>query len=251
MKYCGMIFLILLAASSVHAAGRAVVYELDGKSYEGYYTIPSAGAPLVLLIHDRDGLTGYEIRRAEMLAEEGYAVFAADLFGAGIRPADVHESMDCIGELYKNRDKMRFLIRGAFEAAQAQGADIENSVAAGYCFGGSAVLEFARSGAPLKGFVSFHGGLKTPEGQDYTKAQGKVLVLHGTADASIAMDEFAGLANELEAQGIAHEMITYGGAPHAFTIFDSDNYREEADRKSWKRFTAFLAETLNRDNGDR
>ena len=36
----------------------------------------------------------------------------------------------------------------------------------GYCFGGAAVLEFARSGADLKGFATFHGGLKTPEGQD-------------------------------------------------------------------------------------
>lgn len=247
MKHCVTIFFLLLAASTAHAAGGPVIYELDGKSYEGYYTSPSTGAPLVLLIHDRDGITGYEIKRAEMLAEEGYAVFAADLFGAGIRPADVHEAMDCIGELYKDRDKMRFLIQGALEAAQAKGADIDNGVAMGYCFGGSAVLEFARSGAGLKGFVTFHGGLKTPEGQDYAKTKGKVLVLHGTGDASITMDDFAGLANELEAQGVSHEMITYGGAPHAFTIFDSENYREEADRKSWQRFTAFLAETLNRE----
>jgi PAS domain S-box-containing protein len=45
----------------------------------------------------------------------------------------------------------------------------------GYCFGGAAVLEFARSGVDAKGFVTFHGGLKTPEGQSYSDTKGKIL----------------------------------------------------------------------------
>ena len=99
--------------------------------------------------------------------------------------------------------------------------------------------------ADMKGFVTFHGGLQTPEGQDYSRAKGKVLVLHGTADANITMDHFAALANELEQHGVAHEMITYSGAPHAFTVFGSDRYREDADKKSWKRVLEFLKETLS------
>ena len=59
------------------------------------------------------------------------------------------------------------------------------------------------------------------------------------------MDQFAKLASELEEKGISHEMITYSGAPHAFSVFGSKRYREDADKKSWKRFTEFLAETLN------
>ena len=115
-----------------------------------------------------------------------------------------------------------------------------------YCFGGTAVLELARSGVDLKGFVSFHGGLDLPEGQDYAGVRGRVLVLHGTADESVSMDQFAALARGLEEKGVAHEMITYGGAPHAFTVFGTERYREDADRKSWKRFTDFLGETLAR-----
>ena len=68
--------------------------------------------------------------------------------------------------------------------------------------------------------------------------------MHGTADRVITMDQFAGLANELQAAGVAHEMITYGGAPHAFTVFGSPRYQEAADKKSWQRFTEFLANTL-------
>jgi dienelactone hydrolase len=69
----------------------------------------------------------------------------------------------------------------------------------------------------LKGFVTFHGGLKTPAGQDYSKTKGKLLILHGTADTNITMDQFAKLAIELEEKGVSHEMITYSGAPHGFT----------------------------------
>jgi dienelactone hydrolase len=112
----------------------------------------------------------------------------------------------------------------------------------GYCFGGSAVLEWARAGVDLKGFVSFHGGLETPVGQDYRALKGDLLVLHGTADASVSMTQFATLAETLEQQGRRHEMITYSGAPHAFTVFGTDRYREDADRKSWQRFVAFLKE---------
>ncbi len=73
---------------------------------------------------------------------------------------------------------------------------------------------------------------------------GEVLILHGTADANITMDQFAALASELEKHGVRHEMVSYSGAPHAFTVFGSSRYREDADRKSWAHFERFLASTL-------
>ena len=234
----------LLASSTVYAGGMPVSYQVNGQPYEGYFVSPSPGAPLILLVHDWDGLTDYEVKRADMLADLGYAVFAADLFGAGVRPTEEKDKRRLTGELYKDREKMRVLLRGALETAKSKGASAHNAVAMGYCFGGAAVLEFARSGADMKGFVTFHGGLSTPPGQDYSQTKGKLLILHGTADTSVTMDDFAGLAKALEEKGVSHEMITYGGAPHAFTVFGSDRYREDADKKSWKRFTEFLAETL-------
>ncbi|MDJ0720844.1 MAG: dienelactone hydrolase family protein [Desulfobacterales bacterium] len=245
MKRFITLFVLLLFASTAAAAGTKITYQVNGQPYEGYYTSPASGAPLVILIHDWDGLTDYEIKRADMLATMGYAVFAADLFGAGVRPTEVKDKRQHTGELYKDREKMRALLDGALKQAAQQGADTANAVAMGYCFGGAAVLELARSGADLKGFVTFHGGLKTPEGQDYSRTKGRLLILHGTADTAITMDQFATLADELEAQGVSHEMITYGGAPHAFTVFGSDRYREDADKKSWKRFAEFLSAALN------
>lgn len=241
-----VVFSVLIAhpALSTAAEGGSVSYTIDGLPYEGYYISPRDKAPLVLLIHDWDGLTDYEVKRAGMLAEMGYAVFAADLFGAGIRPSKVEDKRQHTGELYQDRLKMRKLMTGALDAAAGKGADRDNAVAMGYCFGGAAVLELARSGAALKGFATFHGGLKTPEGQDYSKTKGEILIMHGTADSAITMDHFASLANELEAAEVKHEMVTYSGAPHAFTVYGSDRYREDADRKSWARFVDFLGEKL-------
>ena len=244
MKSIFTFLLVVMISSSAFAAGMTVAYEVNGAPYEGYYTSPSASAPLVVLIHDWDGLTDYEVKRADMLAEMGYAVFAADLFGAGVRPTKMEDKRQHTGELYKDREKMRALINGALKTAQSKGANVGNAVVMGYCFGGAAVLEFARSGADMKGFVTFHGGLSTPEGQDYSKTKGKLLIMHGSADTAITMDDFAKLAAELEAKGVNHEMITYGGAPHAFTVFGDDRYRADADKKSWQRFSEFLKETL-------
>jgi dienelactone hydrolase len=245
MRYILSICILLTVSTGVSGAtGSLVTYEVNGASYEGYYISPAKEAPFVLLIHDWDGLTDYEIKRANMLAELGYAVFAVDLFGAGIRPTKVTDKRQHTGELYKNRGKMRALMKGALDVAKGKGANIENAIAAGYCFGGAAVLELARLGANLKGFATFHGGLKTPEGQNYAKTKGEILIMHGSADSAITMDQFADVANELESAGIAHEMITYGGARHAFTVFDGNRYHETADKKSWKRFREFLADKL-------
>ena len=235
---------LLIFTSSGLAAGNLVDYRVGNQVLEGYYVSPSATAPLILLVHDWDGLTDYEVQRAELLAGLGYAVFAVDLFGKGVRPTELVDKRQHTGELYQDRAKMRALLHGALLTAKSQGGNIDQAVVMGYCFGGAAVLEFARSGVDLKGFVTFHGGLTTPEGQDYAQTKGKLLILHGSADTAITMDQFAALARELEKAGVPHEMISYGGAPHAFTLFGGDNYRRDADEKSWKRFQEFLAETL-------
>ena len=246
MKYfLSAILMLLIPTVAPAGTGAPVTYQVKGQAYEGYYISSAKGAPFVLLIHDWDGLTDYEIKRAHMLSEMGYAVFALDLFGAGVRPTEVKDKRQHTGELYKDRAKMRALMEGALETAKSKGANVDNAAAFGYCFGGAAVLELARSGASLKGFATFHGGLKTPQGQDYSKTLGKILIMHGTADKAITMDQFADLARELEAAGVDHEMITYGGAKHAFTVFGGTRYQEAADKKSWKRFTNFLEDTLN------
>ena len=237
---------LLLSVTSLFAIETQVHYVVDGKEYEGYYLTPSKEAPLVFIIHDWDGLNAYEMKRAKMLNALGYGAFAMDLFGKGVQPVTVEEKKALTNALYQDRAKMRALMYAAFEAAKKEGANVQNAIGIGYCFGGTSLLEFARSGALLKGFVSFHGGLATPTGQDYKQAKGFVLIIHGSADESVSLDEFAALGKELEKTGIKHELISYSGAPHAFSVFGTERYREDADKKSWRRLVEFLDETLSK-----
>ena len=121
----------------------------------------------------------------------------------------------------------------------------------GYCFGGTGALELARSGAPVLGTVSFHGGLgsKTPE--DARKIKGRVLVLHGADDPFVPPAEVAAFKDEMKNAGVSHEFVAYPGAVHSFTHWEagSDNskgaaYNKQADEKSWAAMTRFWAECL-------
>jgi len=111
-----------------------------------------------------------------MLAKMGYTVFAIDLYGVGNRPKEISERKKMTESLYKDRAKMRLLMNGALDFASSQGVNLKQAVVIGYCFGGAAVLELARTGVDLKGFVAFHGGLSTPEDQDFSKTKGKLLI---------------------------------------------------------------------------
>ncbi|MBL6599803.1 MAG: dienelactone hydrolase family protein [Alphaproteobacteria bacterium] len=226
-------------------AGQSVSYTVNGEAFEGYQS-KAAGTSkgLVLVIHDWDGLTEYEVKRTEMLAKMGYDAFAVDLYGKGNRPVETGAKKAETGKLYKNRERMRSLILGGL--GEARKLSPGTAVVMGYCFGGAATLELARSGAAedIAGYATFHGGLKTPEGQGYSAKTPPLLIAHGGADAAISMDQVAALSKELEAAGTAYEIQVYSGAPHAFTVFGSGRYRKMADEQSWDAFTDFLKTNL-------
>ena len=236
---------VTLAFSQTAAAitTKDISYTVDNQPYQGYYAeADKPNAPFILLIHDWDGLTDYEKKRADMLASEGYNVLAADMFGAGIRPTKLEDKKRLTSELYDDRSKMRRLLAGALNTGQAQGNDVREGVTMGYCFGGTVALELARAGFEQKAFVPFHGGLELPAGQTYDKTKGEILVFHGSADEAVPIEDFTALGKTLEASGVPHEMLTYSGAVHAFTDFDNpDRYNARADERSWRRYTDFLA----------
>lgn len=232
---------------SLTTSAQMVRYDFDGETFESYFVSPSAGAPLVILIHDWDGVTDYEIKRADMLFEAGYAVMAVDIYGAGIRPVAIEDRRHHTGELYRDRQRIRNLINAGIQYAKTLGAATDNAVMIGYCLGGTAVLEMARSGSPMKGFVAIHGGLGTPEGQDYKAVQAEILVQHGAADANISLQEFITLSAAMDKDGAPNEMTVYGAAQHSFTKAGNPHYDARADAKSWKRLLDFLDEKLHQD----
>lgn len=238
---CGSLMALPAAADVV---ANPYTYTIDGQPFEGYFAQNEGfgeDQPVVVLIHDWDGIDRYEKMRANMLSTQGYTVLAIDLYGQGVRPQTVEEARTESGKLYGDRQLMRQrLFAGLAEAQKLAGVNPDNIAVMGYCFGGSAVLELARAGANLDGFISFHGGLALPEGQNYNDVQGKILLLHGSADPVSGMGEVTALVEDLNEAGVDFDLELYGGALHSFTKWSSEDYDPEADLKSWAELVEFL-----------
>lgn len=233
-----------LLATAAAASAADVPYEVNGEAFAGYFAAAESPRGLVIVIHDWDGLGDYERRRADMIAALGYDAFAVDLYGAGVRPDTMDGRLAAMATVNDNRPRMRELIAGGVAAARGR-SQAGPMVIAGYCFGGGATLEAARSGfADVAGYATFHGAVATPEGQSWPADAPPLLVLHGGADKTPDMEAIAGFSRELEAAGVPYEIEVYSGAPHAFTVFGSPNYREAADAQSWDAFQRFLAQTM-------
>jgi dienelactone hydrolase len=226
----------------------AVSYEHNGTALEGYFAHDAAitdPKPLVLVVHDWAGLQEYPKVRAQMLARLGYAAFAVDIYGADVRPDTMEASAAQAGKFYGDLGLLRARTRAGYDKAVADPrVDASRVVIIGYCFGGSAALELARTGAELSGAVSFHGNLLAHEPSDAGDIAAPLLVLHGAADDHVTDEVVTTWTNEMRAADIDFEIVSYSGAPHAFTLPGIPPYRPKADARSWRRLTDFLDEVF-------
>jgi dienelactone hydrolase len=208
--------------------------------------------PAVLVVHQWKGLGDYEKKRAEMLAKLGYNVFAADIYGKGIRPESSQAAGAEAGKYKNDRALLRARVRAALDVlAQHELTDPKRIAAIGYCFGGTTVLELARSGADVVAVVSFHGGLSSPTPDDAKNIKAKVLALHGADDPNVPPKEVAAFEEEMRQGGVDWQLIAYGGAVHSFTHWDAGNdnskgmaYNQRADQRSWEAMKQLFAEVF-------
>lgn len=225
-----------------------ISYDQDGSSLEGYLAWDFSATepqPGVLVIHDWFGEGEYVHARAQMLARLGYVAFAADIYGAGVRPQG-DEAPAVAGAFYGDQQLLRARVQAGFDRLRSDvRVDPERIAVIGYCFGGSAALEFARTGAPLAGAVSFHGGLITHEPADVDDLRAPLLVLTGADDQVVPDEAVVAFENELRtAPDLDWQVVSYSGAPHAFTQPMLPSYRSRADARSWVAMEAFLHEVF-------
>lgn len=255
MKTAVLLTLALFAAAGISRAEmveNAIEYESAGKTCQGWHVYDDnveGKRPGVLIVHQWTGLTDYEKMRAEMLAGLGYNVFALDIYGKGIRPQPP-ESKEVSGKFKEDRDLYRTRLNDGLDVLLGlERTDKENVAAIGYCFGGTGVLELARSGADIDGVVSFHGGLGTPTPEDAENIQCEVLVLHGADDPYVPPAEVEAFKEEMKSAGVDYEFVAYPDAVHAFTQKMAGDdpskgaaYNAEADEKSWEAMQEFFNE---------
>lgn len=246
-----LLALCISAGASAEIKTRVVEYRQGNTTLEGFLAYDTAGPakkPGVLIVHEWTGLGHYVKERAERLAKMGYVAFAADIYGKGVRPGNPKDAGATAG-IYKN-DRALFRERvkaGLAELRHQEGVDAGRLAAIGYCFGGTAVLELARSGADVKGVVSFHGGLDTPTPKDADNIRAKVLVLHGADDPFVPHEQVKAFEDEMRSGKVDWQLIKYAKAVHSFTNPDAGNdnskgaaYNADADRRSWEAMKAFF-----------
>lgn len=243
----------LLTASRAEIVTKTIEYKQGDSTLEGYLAYDNAVAsarPGILIVHQWRGLGAYEKMRAEMLAKMGYVAFACDIYGKGIRPSAMQDAAAEAGKYKNNRKLLRDRVNaGLAELRKQQGLDRAKVAAIGYCFGGTTVLELARSGADVNGVVSFHGGLGSPTPEDAKNIKAKVLALHGADDPHVPPAEVAGFEKEMRDAKVDWQLVAYGNAVHTFTDKNAGNdnskgsaYNEKADKRSWQAMKDLFAE---------
>lgn len=249
---------LLLVALPAQAAvqSRTVDYAEGDAALEGFLAHDGAQQgqrPGVVIVHQWMGITDHERSVARELAALGYVALAADVYGKDQRPADRGQAAKIAGRYKNDRPALRRRVAAAVETLRKQpGVDPQRIVAIGYCFGGTAVLELARSGADLRGVVSLHGGLGADPAVKSEAIRAQVLVLHGAADPHVPPAEVQAFEQEMAAAKADWQLIAYGGAVHAFTQKEAGDdpskgaaYDAAAARRSWQHLKLFLDDVFS------
>ncbi len=245
------LFALIASFSGADIVEKPVEYQAGDVLCEGWHAYDDAitgKRPSVLIVHQWTGVSDNEKMRAKMLAELGYNVFVADVYGKGIRPVPPAAGQEA-GKYKSNRPLLRDRVNAALTVLTKDTlTDTGKLACIGYCFGGTAAIELARSGAVVKGIVSFHGGLDSPTPADGKNIKCKVLALHGADDPFVPAKDMAAFEQEMKDSGVDYKLVQYPGAVHAFTqkAAGSDNskgaaYNEAADKASWDEMKAFFS----------
>lgn len=234
---------------------REMNYELGGVHFKSKMVLPGKSddkkRPVVILFPDWMGSGDFLLAKAKEIAKLGFVAVAADLYGEGKIAKDSTEAAKLAGALKEGRrEELRKRVKAAIDTAKFQKeVDASSVVAIGFCFGGTAVLEHARTGAWLKGVVSFHGNLDTQNpGAEFNT---KLLILHGAIDPYVTKADIEKFKEEVNSTKADYQWIEYAGAVHSFTnpkagsdISKGSAYQKAADQRSWQHFKDFLGEVF-------
>lgn len=244
----------VLFSNGTFAQLKAVKYTDKNQKLNGLSIAPKKGSktkPGILILPAWKGIDTHAKQSAEQLSKMGYYAFVADIYGEGNYPTNTQEAGKQAGFYKTTVTDYQRRIQLALDQLVKAGANPENIVVIGYCFGGTGVLESARAGMKVKGVVSFHGGLGRDAARVNNPITTRILVLHGADDPYESKEEIAAFQQEMRDTKADWEMIYYANSVHAFTDPEAGNdntkgaaYNEKAAKRSWERMNSFLKEVL-------
>lgn len=245
------------AMSQAEVVVRNVAYEIDGQAFEGklvYDDSVSTPRPGLLMVPNWMGVTDNAAQKAYRAGGSDYVVFIADMYGADTRPANSEEAAKAAGAVRANRALMRKRVNAALDVLREQAGEValdtDRLGAIGFCFGGTSVLELARSGTEISGVVSFHGNLDTPDAADAQRIRTPVLALHGAIDPYVPEEQVAAFQKEMGDAGVDWQLVSYGGAVHSFTDPTANakgqaEYHPQVAERAFTAMRAFFDETMH------
>jgi len=237
--------LLCLSTCFAEVVTKKVSYVSDGVKLEGFLAYDNSlkgNRPAVAIVHDWDGITDYEQSRAKQLAAMGYVAFAIDVYGIDSRPKTMEDNRTQATKYRSDVPLFRKrVIAGVDELKKQAFVDVKKIAAIGYCFGGGAVLELARSGYELQGVVSFHGSYSTPNTADAANIKTKILICHAIDDPAAPFDTVVKFMEEMRVAKVDYQFLSFNENVHPFTV-PGPSYRPLADKRSWAAMKSFFSE---------
>jgi dienelactone hydrolase len=252
-----LLFLLLLSAPTFAVPrADAVIWKDGATTLSGYLVWDDAShakRPGLLMVPNWHGVNDVAVAKAMMIAGKDYVVLLADMYGKDVRPVDNKASMEAVKPFHDNRKLMMSRVNAAWTTLKAQGSkapiDMTRLGAIGFCFGGSAVLDLARSGAvPSGGIVTFHAGLNPDDPANAKSIKSRLLVLNGADDTGAWPDTDKFFA-ELRASGTDWQFVNIGGAVHCFTETEEHSpgncmYNAAASKRAYRMMRDFFDESF-------
>lgn len=224
-------------------------YRSGNKNFSGVLLRQSDTTPRpgILLAPNMMGTAASSVEHARTIAEKGYVVLVADLYG--FAPSSAEEASSSMNEL-KDTPAERLILKSALlKLAESQYVDESRLAAVGFCYGGHCVLELARSGAPLAITACFHGTLDTNFPAERGSINGKIAVFNGADDPFVTVEQIKAFAGEMAFCGCDFQLTNYAGAVHSFTYPKADvpgktHYNEAVSRHAFDVLFTMLSEAL-------
>ena len=258
MRILSVLLFLFLLVPGVHAAMvvKPISYTAGDTVMAGHLVYEDNSAALrpgLVMVPNWLGETDSAVEKAKRIAATGYIILVADMYGEGVRPANADEARAEVGKLYGDLDTLRARINEAVATLRAQAGKLPlkpGKVGAfGFCFGGSTVLELARSGADVAGVVSLHGGLSTSKPAAPGAVKAPVLVLNGADDRSNSWEDIGKFNAEMNAAGADWQFVNFSGAVHCFAEADANRppgcvYNERAAKRAYRMMENFFADAF-------